>query len=37
MKFLRTVLLDAHTMATEVESYDLPINPLSQPLRFLPS
>lgn len=29
MKFLRSVLLDAHTMATEVKSVDLPINPLS--------
>ena len=28
-KFLRTVIVDARTMATEVKSFDLPINPLS--------
>lgn len=29
MKFLRSVILDAHTMATESKTIDLPINPLS--------
>ena len=29
MKFLRSILVDAHTMATEVKSWDLPINPIS--------
>ena len=29
MKYLRSTLLDGHTMATETKSVDLPINPLS--------
>lgn len=28
-EFIRSVVLDAHTMATEVVPYDLPINPIS--------
>ncbi len=28
-EFIRSTILDAHTMATEVATYDLPINPIS--------
>lgn len=28
-EFIRSTILDAHTMATEVKTYDLPINPIS--------
>lgn len=29
MEFIRSTILDAHTMAAEVKTYDLPINPIS--------